>query len=322
MNHAHTRRVHTTIANMPPNQAPPTATALTMNSSNSSNNQAWFLGAPWTKILCLVFVLVQVLQQQQQHRHSDKLKVFQFDSTGDFVVGIFYLAMQLRRLERELGSRQMGEFLLLLVSVPSLLNQFIFPVLFGSPLDDDNATRTQFPILLLSTTMYWYTLYTPRLHPKFMGFAGIQLSEKALTQLWGLYLLGHSISIVNIILGIVISAAYFGYFYQYNIVPNAICNKIPWDALKSLFLLDPPPKIYAPLLAAGTAAAAAATTAAAARPRRATAVAPAPAPARVPPPQDAIDQLTAMGFEEDRVRQALGQSNNNVERAADRLLMG
>jgi hypothetical protein len=103
--------------------------------------------------------------------------------------------------------------------------------------------------------------------------------------------------------------------------------------------LDPPPKIYAPLLMAtatptngnlrgGRAARAAATPA----PRRnantnantnANANTPQQAPAAAPlapPPQAAIDQLTAMGFEEARVRQALQQNDNNVERAADRLL--
>jgi hypothetical protein len=39
-----------------------------------------------------------------------------------------------------------------------------------------------------------------------------------------------------------------------------------------------------------------------------------------PPPQAAIDQLTAMGFDHARVRQALQQSDNNIEPATDRLL--
>ena len=64
----------------------------------------------------------------------------------------------------------------------------------------------------------------------------------------------------------------------------------------------------------GVAAAAAAAAAAAQR----------PAVARPPAPPDpgAIEQLTAMGFERQRVLDALRATNNNVERAADRLLTG
>jgi hypothetical protein len=295
--------------------------------SSSQSNQAWFLGAPWTKLSCLVFILVQVLQQQ--HTLPAFLQLFQFDSTGDFVVGLAFLGMQLRRLERELGSRQMGEFFLLLILLPTILQIVIYPVLLALDNDDDDNHKVQLSILLIASATYWYTLYTPRLHPNFISFGGIRFSEKALTQLWGLYLMGHSAStnnsIVNIVSGILTSALYFGFAHQLDILPNAVVNKIPWDAMGSLFLLDPPPKLYAPLLIMAhqhqqpqhqqhprpTAPP---------RPAR-EAVAP-PAAAAVPPSQEAIDQLTAMGFDEERVQQALQQSNNNVERAADRLLMG
>jgi hypothetical protein len=288
---------------------------------SSQSNQAWFLGAPWTKLSCLVFILVQVLQQQ--HTLPAFLQILQFDSTGDFVVGLAFLAMQLRRLERELGSRQMGEFFLLLILLPSILQIVIFPVLLALDNDDDSH-KVQLSVLLIASTTYWYTLYTPRLHPNFISFGGIRFSEKALTQLWGLYLMGHSAStntnnsMVNIASGILTSALYFGFAHQLEIVPNAVMNKIPWDALGSLFLLDPPPKLYAPLLMMGQQQQPPPQQRPTAPPRPAREA----AVAAVPPPQEAIDQLTAMGFDEDRVRQALQQSNNNVERAADRLLMG
>ena len=48
-------------------------------------------------------------------------------------------------------------------------------------------------------------------------------------------------------------------------------------------------------------------------------VAPRPPPA---PPEEAIAQLTGMGFDRQAVIRALQQSDNNVEGAANRLLMG
>jgi hypothetical protein len=41
-----------------------------------------------------------------------------------------------------------------------------------------------------------------------------------------------------------------------------------------------------------------------------------------PPPPEAIAQLTSMGFDEQRVKEALQVSDNNVETAANLLLMG
>lgn len=40
-----------------------------------------------------------------------------------------------------------------------------------------------------------------------------------------------------------------------------------------------------------------------------------------PPPEEAIEQLTSMGFEREAVIRALQMSGNNVEAAANRLLM-
>lgn len=53
--------------------------------------------------------------------------------------------------------------------------------------------------------------------------------------------------------------------------------------------------------------------------RAAAPAAPRPPP---PPPEDAIAQLTGMGFDRPAVVRALQQTDNNVEAAANRLLMG
>jgi hypothetical protein len=45
-------------------------------------------------------------------------------------------------------------------------------------------------------------------------------------------------------------------------------------------------------------------------------------PAPVAPSPEAVSQLTAMGFDEQRVKEALQATGNNIERAADQLLTG
>lgn len=57
--------------------------------------------------------------------------------------------------------------------------------------------------------------------------------------------------------------------------------------------------------------------------RPAAAAAPAAAPRPPPPPpEEAVAQLTGMGFDRQAVIRALQQTDNNVEAAANRLLMG
>ena len=109
------------------------------------------------------------------------------------------------------------------------------------------------------------------------------------------------------------------------LLPDFVVNAGPWELLGGLFFSDPPPRVYAPLMRnlvqPGNAPGSGNGTNAAMRQVGRTA--PAPRPAPLPPPsQEAIDQLTAMGFEEDRVKEALQQSGNSIERAADRLLSG
>jgi hypothetical protein len=306
---------------------PPTHTA------SPAANQAWFLGAPWTKLLCFVWLIFQFLHHQQPKLMPQSLDYFKFDSTGDFIVGLVFLGTQLRRLERELGSRQFGEWLVWLMIMSGLL-KWTFQILLATP-DAPQKLST----LLIAASLYWYTFYTPRLYPNFISLGGIRLSEKALTQLWALYLLAHTSPKHNfgiICSGGIASALYFALGYQFDIVPDSLVNILPWQGIANLLLLDPSPKVYAPLLmqqqqqeqragaqqrrpqvlARRGGVIATEEVVAGASTRN---VPPQPA---APTPQEAIDQLTAMGFEEESVRQALQQANNNVERAADRLLMG
>lgn len=232
-----------------------------------------------------------------------------------------------------------------------------------------------FPYGLMGGIVYWYIWYVPRLHPKFLSILGMTLSEKSLQYAWMAYVIyggiggGHQQALASAMAGFVSTAIYFNtpvlqssqYFDLPNIIVDGFGSRnnnaaaagggggrrrggvdpVPfWESIGGVFFLDPPAKIYAPMLiippslngqngtagrARNIAAAAAAAVGAAGggggagggRPRPTAPVAPPPPP---PPPQSAIDQLTAMGFDEGRVRQALQQTDNNVEHAADRLL--
>ena len=216
----------------------------------------------------------------------------------------------------------------------------------------------QAPYLWVGGVLAWYIRYVPRLHPQFISISGIVMSEKALFIAWGIYILGYSgwkvignsSSSSSIGGGLVSAIVWQGgmgaalclWYFQWNLLgtvldlPSILVHPrvVPfWETIGSLvFFLDPPPPIHVPLLMTGGGAAARmGNVTHSSRARRtnnatiaANAAGIAPPIEQLPPPpsQDLLDQLTAMGFDEERARQALTLSHNNLERAADRLLMG
>ena len=300
-----------------------------------SAHQPFFQGAPVTKLMSFLWIAGHVIRQSQNEKSYTlqsqsqwlSLNRFLFASTGELVVGIMFLAHLLRRLERELGSRKLIVWLLWVPTVAALLELVIDEILYLVVEEDVGMELGQGPYAYIGAVLYWYYAYIPRLHPRFVSVGGIAFSEKAVQYLWGLYLIGSqgTGSFLLTTVGILASVLFFR--LPVPDLPHSLVSLLPWESLGSLLFLDPPPKVYAPLLMAtapmngnlrgGRAAPA---------PRRnppANANTPQPAPAAAPlapPPQAAMDQLTAMGFEEAQVRQALQQNDNNVERAADRLL--
>jgi len=287
-------------------------------SSNPAAYQPWFQGAPWTKLLGILWVVAHLGTHGRKNP-----SILQFASTGELVVGLSFLTQHLRRLEREMGSRQFVTWLLWVSCVVVLALRTVILFSFASGESQEGSVSVDIPAplpyALIGGVVYWYFAYVPRLHPRFLSVGGLSLSEKVLHYAWAAYLvgaLGYS-SLQVSAAGFVASWLYF--LFRMPCLPNAIVSLLPWQSLGNLFFLDPPPKVYAPMLVQqqqqqhirGI------NNAANLRPvTRATPRAP------VAPPQAAIDQLTAMGFDEVRVRQALEQTNNNVERAADRLLSG
>ena len=248
-------------------------------------------------------------------------------------------------MEQELSSRRFIAWIFLL-EIIFILTRFIAVLTF----DEDVSiifvgNLVKGPYLFVGAVLYWYKTYVPRLYPRFLSstMLGISCSEKTFPYLWGIYILfmrGKASLLVGLI-GMVASVFFFFLLQlstnnnsRSNIpfvdVPDSIVNMLPWDSLCSLFFLDPSPKIYAPYITrAAINVRAGGGVTVDGRPRRnrgqqvhgpggreATAFTPS-----LPPPE-AITQLTSMGFEEQRVKDALQVSDNNVERAANLLLMG
>jgi hypothetical protein len=322
---------------MPPQNNNANASSLT-GIAPSAMSSGYFQGAPLTKLGGMLFVLSQfVLKSAAAGKKGNNAASSSF---GQVVMAAMFLTPLLRKLERESGSAKFFSWMFTTMAASIGLLQ-LFQILIGgyywqelfAGVDDahnnnngfDASWYSSYHHIWVGAVLYWYVRYVPRLYPRFVSIAGIPLSEKALYGFWGLYVVfsGGLWSVFTSLLGAASSA---GVLSTGNLIslPDFLADNRTLDSLGGLFLLDPPTKIYAPLMMATMNNA---NNNAVRRNNNNnnnnnTARAPlrrAPAP---PPPQAAIDQLTAMGFGDAQVRQALQQSGNNIERAADRLLTG
>ena len=243
-------------------------------------------------------------------------------------MGLLFLAQHLRYVERELSSRQLITWLTWITGVTMFLTWTIQQTILGVAAESSFSFASG-PYPWIGGILYWYIRYVPRLYPRFVSLlGGIALSEKALSYMWAVYIMASQgwASVRPGVLGFVAAALYFAVVQTHLpwfTLPEVVVQLLPWESLGGLVFLDPPPKVYVPLLAQAQTPIWNATAEGGggrARPPRPAATPPPPRP--TPPSQEAIDQLTAMGFDEERVRQALQHTNNNVERAADRLLTG
>mmetsp|Transcript_6559 Transcript_6559/g.16162 ORF Transcript_6559/g.16162 Transcript_6559/m.16162 type:complete len:364 (-) Transcript_6559:1097-2188(-) len=271
-----------------------------------------------------------------------------FQSSMELFVGLIFLAHFLRRLEQELSSRRLVAWILVSEAIYVLVRLMAVATLdeeiAGAFVASNSASG---PYLFVGGVLYWYKAYVPRLYPRFLSSTtlGISCSEKAFPYLWALYVLlmrGTSTLLVGTI-GVFTSATYFFLLSvsSKNIdgnninlplldIPDAVVNMLPWESFGGLFLLDSNPKVYAPFITRATM-----IPRGDGRQRRQTgrggtrlahrvrppAAEETPIAVAVPvPPPEAIAQLISMGFEEERVIEALQASENNVERAANILL--
>ncbi|KAL3925482.1 MAG: hypothetical protein SGILL_000374 [Bacillariaceae sp.] len=327
------------------------------SSTSQQQHPPYFLGAPITKLLCLVWVIGSLWivrsggNVSKSHNanitHSAAASAaasgllweslitrFFFHSTSELLIGLAFLAQYMRRLERELSSRRLVVWLftvqsVLIVSQLVALTTLDFDVAAGYMFGES----VQGPYAIAGAVLYWYWMYVPRLHPRFVSLSMINMnfSEKSFGFAWAAYVLCMSgtASLLMGILGMMGSAVFFFFLLHLSFsmdVPNSIANLLPWDSIGNLLMLDSNPKVFAPLLVV-QARGSAGFGGMGGRPRQPRQRRQAPPPAAaaappLPPPAEAVAQLTAMGFEEQRVKEALQVSGNNIERAANILLTG
>lgn len=253
-----------------------------------------------------------------------------FSSTGELVVGTALLVFLLRKYEREIGTRK---FIILwaIVNGFAIAQECMLMQLLTARnrvLDLPQPLRWQYagPYAVAGALFAVFHVHAPRLHPRFVSLLGFQFSEKSFYYLWFLHLIctnGWN-TIVPAFTGVVACVLYLNSPLQLLDFPDWLVQKVQpvWDRL-GLSDAPAPPRGAHPAAANAAAAAAAGMQQ---QPRPPPPVAQQrPAVQEIPVPEpdpEAIEQLTSMGFARSQVMDALRQSHNNVEHAANRLLSG
>uniref|UniRef100_A0A7S3V5S9 UBA domain-containing protein n=1 Tax=Chaetoceros debilis TaxID=122233 RepID=A0A7S3V5S9_9STRA len=321
------------------------------NMNNNMNNirrpkrpSGWFQGAPLAKFLCFLtcasYLVLKnglteliALDLQDLVEHSEYYRLFiyhlAFGSTGETIMGMAVLAPLLKRFEREFGSKDLAAFL-----QKSLILATIFQCFF---LSDTYLATGPYPTI--GSTMYLYNKYTPRLYPKFVSVLGFDFSEKAITYFFAAQVILSQgfYSIIPFTSGYIA-----GFLATSPITPIGKWNPIPQFVYKlgqsigmatGLADLSSTPAFVVNqgmnnrsmglggMNRRGTIArnSSGDTAQQQAPPQQAP---PQQVFEAAPPTPEAIEQLTAMGFERDAVVRALSQADNNIEHAANRLLTG
>jgi UBA/TS-N domain len=336
--------------------------------ASSSQHPPFFLGAPITKLLTMIWALgsfwiirtsvgssdreYQDYIYQNNNANSVSLLFWNtvkscfFVSSSEAVVGLAFLANYMRRLERELSSRRFVVWWMTVEAV-FVTSQLVAMATLDSEVAYGFSSQVRGPYRIIGGVLYWYWMYVPRLHPRFLSLPmlGMNFSEKSFGFFWAAYVLfmAGTASLLVGGAGFLGSALFFfllmlpsaasasgtnsgnhrGQLLSMDL-PDRVANMLPWNSLGSILLLDSPPKVFAPLLLMNAGRnnnldmALGAGLAVRRQPRPAR-----PQPTAPPAPSpEAIAQLVSMGFDEQRVKEALEATGNNIERAADRLLTG
>ncbi len=319
----------------------------------------WFQGCPLSKFITFSTILTHLILENGGFSGGTDLLTFNiedvmdhgevyrlvlspitFRSMGELVTGLMVLVPLMNQFEREFGTKKFGSFLLVKCMILSTMFQLASLVLLdGFLLSRNNGVyeSTYYapgPYPYIGALLYLYHVFTPRLYTKFIGILGFDFSEKVMTYLFSfvvIYSQGYS-SILPSLCGFVaswISISQSNIYGQWDCKLPDFVNNTAVNVGK-IFGLDS-------LVTTTTFLSRSGNMNAGNRgfrqerpnaPRRQQAPAPPqqpqfqPMPQPQPPSPEAIEQLTAMGFERDAVVRALGATDNNVEAAANRLLSG
>jgi len=304
-------------------------TAIQLNDAHmASGGPSFFQGAPLSKAIVFFVVLMFVLAETMGW-HDEKLllldwdrvmgdelelwRVFScrltFENVGGLLFGLACLCPQLRRFEREMGSRRFATFVAFVSSLSTVLEFLVAQMFVGEP-------RASGPYALLGGLLYLYHTYTPRLHPKFFGVLGFDFSEKAIQYALVFQLLyASSVSAVLPttcgMMGAYLCVTPALRLLERYALPNVVYrlgSMMSGPFVEGNLNNRPPPQ----------------PTMRRQRPppnNNRPAAAPIPQfPVTPPPSEEKVESLTSMGFEREAVMRTLQQCDNNVEVAANRLL--
>jgi UBA/TS-N domain len=303
----------------------------------------WFAGAPASQVLLTFGVALYLVIH-------DASTIWQFDSealigsttgtrsiyrsitskgtflsTGELVVGTALQFYLYRRYERELGTRKFVAFWLFVHVACIAQEWFILQLIMSRNrvMDVSQPLRWQYagPYAFLGSLFAIFHCYAPRIHPRFVSALGFHFSEKSLYYLWFLYLTGSGSwhALLSAGTGAISTVVYLKILRSNLDVPDVVVQTVQ-PFFERLGVLG-----TTTMIRAAVAPHAAAPNAQAPRPPQPTAPVEQPVEQFLPMPEpdaSAVEQLTAMGFPQREVMEALRQSHNNVEHAANRLLSG
>lgn len=292
-----------------------------------------------------------VLSSQRQGYRLLSSKIL-FGTNTEVIVGTSLQMYMYRKFEREMGSYQFLKFVLTICTLTIAQEMVLMPWLSSS-----NAVYWSYggPYCVIGALFLYFHWYTPRLHPRFVSIFQFHFSEKSLYYFWLLYLLigsgrdtvrstsvadtlsGWYGALIPLCMGMIASWIY--HFTSQNRYVVQLDRRMHATLVLPIlrrFGLEDNNNPVAMMRGVVQHPMAAAIAANAPRLRQRQNVAPpaAAAPAvnnnnhwmqEIPLPEPdmaAVEQLTAMGFPQPQVMEALRQSHNNVEHAANRLLSG
>eukprot|EP00558_Chaetoceros_sp_UNC1202_P003302 CAMPEP_0197244200 /NCGR_PEP_ID=MMETSP1429-20130617/9402_1 /TAXON_ID=49237 /ORGANISM="Chaetoceros sp., Strain UNC1202" /LENGTH=309 /DNA_ID=CAMNT_0042704531 /DNA_START=81 /DNA_END=1010 /DNA_ORIENTATION=+ len=306
---------------------------MSSNLSRSYRQPGWFQGAPLTKVVTIstavFFVILKNgltdlialdLQDLVEHLELYRLLTYPltFSTIGELIMGMAVYVPLLKRFEREMGTRKFAAFSLKSLLLATIINCFF--------LSDQYLATGPYPII--GTLFYLYNRFTPRLYPKSLSILGFDFSEKAVHHLFAVQLICSQgvYSLIPFVAGYI-----SGFLSSSTITPYGKWSPdIPQFVFRFAHKVGKATGLenlsHAPTYV---------TSIQRARPgvqrngdgRGDRNTAPAnvqpqyqPMPTADPPSPEAIEQLTAMGFDRDASVRALRNADNNVEHAAHRLL--
>jgi membrane associated rhomboid family serine protease len=298
------------------------------------NQAAWFAGAPVSRFIAVMLVVSHLviysrgpkaLQKISSSTTGDDFQWYKlitskllFRTTAETVTATITLSLLTRRFEREMGSPKFFAILILTNIITIVLESTALLVF------DRQEVLYSGPYPWIGACLALFYRFSPRMYPRFISILGLNFSEKAITYAFSLYVAGNG-GLTTIIPTALGAMSIFVLTPLLDHKTPSVLAKLYPGVIFSV-LSDPPPRIYAPLMLAqmqgrrGGGAMRGMEGAAAPRPTPRRPVAPPTPPA--PPPEEAVEQLTAMGFGRQEVVQALQATSNNVERAANILLSG